>query len=262
MASPVVSRTGSGSAHPPSQQRLSTALPTAGVYQGDTRGKPALVDTYRYPEVPPGGTVTARLNGPEQVFRVTLPRAAANFGVVLTARPNGSRVEPRVVVAGDENRLTGYAGLPVNLNPYLVQFGSPTPVAGALAPRAGAYDVVFDSATPQGAGAFTFRFWIDDVTPPTVRLVARRVLKGTALRVRVGDLGSGVDPGSVAVKVDGRDRARSVKGGVVRIPTGGLSRGNHRLRIQVSDYQETRNTENVARILPNTRVLRATVTIR
>ncbi len=239
-----------------------TALPAPGVYHGDTRGRPALVDTYRYPEVPQGGTVTARLAGPEQLFRVTLSRAAANFGVVLTARPNGSRVEPRVILAGDENRLTGYAGLPVNLNPYLFQFGAPTPVAGALSPRAGSYDVVFDSATAQGAGAFTFRFWIDDVTPPTVRLVARRVLKGTALRAPVGDLGSGVDAGSVSVKIDGRDRRRSVKGGVVLIPTAGLSRGTHALRIQVSDYQETRNTENVARILPNTRVLRATITIR
>jgi hypothetical protein len=30
----------------------------------------------------------------------------------------------------------------------------------------------------------------------------------------------------------------------------------------VSDHQETRNMENVGRILPNTRVLRAVVTVR
>jgi hypothetical protein len=36
----------------------------------------------------------------------------------------------------------------------------------------------------------------------------------------------------------------------------------HRLRLRVSDYQETKNTENVARILPNTRVLSATFRIR
>ena len=237
-------------------------LPQPGVYRGDTRGRPALVSTYRYPEVPQGGPVTATLRGPEQVFRVTLPRAAANFGVVVTQRYRGSRVEPRVVVAGDESRLTGYTALPVNLNPYLVRFGDPTLVAGALAPRAGAYDVVFDSPTSAGAGAFSFRFWIDDVTPPTARVLARTVRRGAVLRVRVGDGGSGVDPTSVSVRIDGRDRPRAVRGDVVHIATQSLTRGKHALRLQVSDFQETRNDENVPRILPNTRVLRATITVR
>lgn len=239
-----------------------TPLAAPGVFRGDTRGQPALVDTYRYPEVPAGGTVTAALRGPEQLFRVTLPRDAANFGVVVLTRAAGSRVEPRVVVAGNENRLTGAYGLPINLNPYLVRFRDPTPVAGALKPRAGSYDVVFDSATAEGAGAFTFRFWVDDVTPPTARLVSRAVRRGTMLRIRVGDGGSGVDPTSITVRIDGRDRPRSVRGGVVRIATGNMKRGKHTLRLQVSDYQETRNDENVARILPNTRVLRTSITIR
>jgi hypothetical protein len=34
------------------------------------------------------------------------------------------------------------------------------------------------------------------------------------------------------------------------------------LRVEVADYEETRNNENVTRILPNTRVLSAQVTIR
>ena len=50
-------------------------------------------------------------------------------------------------------------------------------------------------------------------------------------------------------------------GGVVRIATEGLKPGKHRLRFQVSDYQESRNMENVPPILPNTRVLVATVVI-
>jgi hypothetical protein len=49
---------------------------------------------------------------------------------------------------------------------------------------------------------------------------------------------------------------------VVSISTAGLRPGLHRLRLRVSDYQETKNTENVARILPNTRTLQATITIR
>jgi hypothetical protein len=49
---------------------------------------------------------------------------------------------------------------------------------------------------------------------------------------------------------------------VIRIQTGGVSAGAHRIRVRVSDYQETKNTENVARILPNTRVLTGKFTIR
>jgi hypothetical protein len=206
--------------------------------------------------------VSATLAGPEQVYRFQLTRSVANFGVAITSRSSGVSVEPRVVVAGDENRLTGYPGLPVNLNPYLTGFGDATLVAGALQPQPGSYDIVFDSATVDGAGAFGFRFWIDDVRPPTARLVARSVRRGRALQVRVADAGAGIDPGSVSVRIDGRSRASSLSGGVVRIATGALGRGRHTLRLQVSDYQETRNMENVARILPNTRVLVTRVTVR
>jgi hypothetical protein len=48
----------------------------------------------------------------------------------------------------------------------------------------------------------------------------------------------------------------------VRISTVGVQPGTHRLRLSVADYQETRNMENVARILPNTRVLTTSVTVR
>ena len=38
--------------------------------------------------------------------------------------------------------------------------------------------------------------------------------------------------------------------------------GKHRLRLQASDYQESRNMENVPPILPNTRVLSAAIVVR
>ena len=72
------------------------------------------------------------------------------------------RVEPRIVRAGDERRLTGYAALPFNLNPYLRTFGEPVLAAGTILPAAGQYDVVFDSPSAARAGAFTFRFWVND----------------------------------------------------------------------------------------------------
>jgi hypothetical protein len=239
-----------------------TRLAKPGVYKGNTRGRPALVSAYRYPEVLPSGPITETLNGPEQLFRVGVPANASNFGVVITGRAAGVRVEPRVIVAGDENRLTGYAALPFYLNPYLALFGRPVLAAGAIAPLPGSYDIVFDSAAPTGAGAFSFRYWLNDVAPPTARLVTKTVRRGVVLRVAVADAGSGIDPATLVVRVDGQSAVARLRSGVVRVATGALSPGRHRLRLQLSDYQESRNMENVARILPNTRVLGATFTVR
>ncbi|HSI97335.1 MAG TPA: S8 family serine peptidase, partial [Gaiellaceae bacterium] len=238
------------------------ALVRPGVFRGTTRGRPALVTRYRYPENPRGVGVTTMLRGPELVYRFRLTRAAVNFGVVVTQQAPGVRVEPRVVARMDENRLTGYAGLPVHHNPYLEGFRSPVPAAGALSPRAGEYAIVFDSATRAGAGRFTFRFWVNDVTPPTLRVRSRTVNAGSPFLVGAADAGSGVYPASIRVTVGGRAVRHEFRNGVIRIPTVGLTRGTHRLQLRVSDYQETKNTENVRRILPNTRILSTTFTVR
>jgi hypothetical protein len=220
------------------------------------------VDTYRYPEVPRSGPVSARLTGPEQVFRVRVGPGVANFGVVVIRRGPGSRVEPRVVRSGDENRLTGYSALPLDQNPYVEEFGGAVPAAGALRPAAGVYDIVFDSATRAGAGTFRFRLWIDDGTPPKAKLARRTFLRGDPIRLRVSDSGSGVDVRSLEATLDGKAARARLVGTEIRIPTGGLAAGRHRLRVSVADYQETRNNENVTRILPNTRVVSTVVTVR
>src|SRR4029453_11378070 len=125
----------------------------------------------RPPAVPPG-------QGAGQVFRVGLPRPVANFGVVVLSSTGGSRFRPapRGVAGGGGKPPPGDAGLPLAINPYLDSFGAARPVAGAIRPSAGSYDVVFDSpavATPsgRGPGRYTFRFWVNDVMPPTVRLL-------------------------------------------------------------------------------------------
>jgi hypothetical protein len=166
------------------------------------------------------------------------------------------------VVAGDENRLTGYAALPINLNPYLSQFFDAVPAAGAVRPIPGSYDLVFDSPTRAGAGSYGFRFWIDDTTPPTARLGSTRVRRGAPLVARLRDAGSGIDPSTVKVTLDGAEKNGQIRDDVLRIPTGDLRLGRHVLRLQVSDYQESRNMENVPPILPNTRVLTTTVVVR
>jgi subtilisin family serine protease len=237
------------------------ALRRAGTYSSTTKGGTTLVTSYSYPQVPSGLGFSAKLPGPERVFRLTLGRPTANFGVVVTSRAKGVRVEPRIVHAGDERRLTGYAALPFNLNPYLQIFGSPVLAAGTILPAAGAYDIVFDSPSAAGAGKFAFRFWINDFRPPAVALKTRRVKLRAALMVTVADRESGIDPASLVVAVDGKELHASFAGGKVRIPTAGLRKGSHKLRFQVSDYQESRNMENVGSILPNTRILTATFVV-
>jgi len=242
-------------------------LTRVGNHTGTTRGRPALVSRYRYPENPRGVGVTAVLDGPEVVYRVRLTRPVANFGVVVTRRGRGSLVEPRIVAGLDENRVVGYGGLPFATNPYLAGpfgFQARVPVVAALSPLPGDYAVVFDSPTRAGAGAFTFRYWVNDVTPPSARLLDRTVSFGERIPVRVADSGSGVDPNSLFASLDGRPALLTYRNGIVRVATTGPATtfGRQTLRLTVHDYQENKNTENVARILPNARVLTATVTIR
>ena len=160
------------------------ALKKAGDYKSSTKGGSTRVSRYRYPENPVGFGFSPTLPGPERVFRVTLTKPATNFGVVVTSRASGVRVEPRIVRAGDERHLTGYAALPFNLNPYLRTFGELVLAAGTILPAAGSYDVVFDSPSAARAGAFTYRYWVNDVAPPTLALRTPRVKQGGRDRPR------------------------------------------------------------------------------
>ena len=233
-----------------------------GIYRDDARRGASRIVSYRYPDDPSALGLPTRLRGPEVVYRVRISKPVANFGVAVVGQSSGSRVTPRIVVAGDENRLVGQTALPLDLNPYLPSFQHVDPVAGAVLPAADTYDVVFDTPSRARAGRFRFRFWISDTTPPTVRLLRRGASEPLVLAV--ADHGSGVDPRLLGVKVDGRvhrfayDRAR----GRIVVPRAGLGAGRHRLVVSVSDYQEAKNMEDVRRILPNTRVFRAIFTAR
>jgi hypothetical protein len=165
------------------------------------------------------------------------------------------------VRAGDENRLTGYTGLPLNLNPYLPTYDHLSPAAGAVRPDAGSYDIVFDTPSRPAAGKFTFRFWIGDTKRPQVRLLTRSVRAGASLRVGVTDAGSGVDPGSLHATLDGRAVPVRFRSGRARVSARGLARGRHRLVFRASDYQEAKNMENSGPILPNTRRLSSTIVV-
>ena len=231
------------------------ALISAGDYAANTAHGESRVSSYRYPDVPPGGTFPTRLPGRELVYRVRVRGRTANFGVAVIARDPGVRVEPRVVRAGDENRLAGYTALPMDVNPYRDGFGRHRLVAGVVLPGAGSYDIVFD--TPRGGrtGGFRFRFWRGDTKPPAVRVLG---LRGSFLELAVIDQASGVDPASLLANIDGSRARVSYAAGRARISVARLARGRHVLSFTVADYQETKNMEDVARILPNTRVVRTT----
>jgi subtilisin family serine protease len=249
-------------AAPSLARKQAKLLSRPGLHAATTRGASSRVRSYRYPAPVAVDGVTGTLAGPERVFRVRLRRPAANFGVAVVWRGRGVRVEPRIVRAGDENRLLGQTALPINLNPYLRQFREPTPAAGAVRPAAGTYDIVFDGPSPATAGAFRFRYWVGDTKPPVVRPLGRVVKRGRPLRIRAVDGASGVDPRTVVAMVDRGSVGADVAAGVVRVPTGSLTPGRHRLDLQVSDYQESRNMENATALLPNTARLSTTFVVR
>ena len=190
-------------------------------------------------------------------FKVT--RTVANFGARVVSQGSGAKVTPRLVREDDENRLAGYTSLPIDLNPYRPQFGRSLPVVAAILPAPGTYDLVFDTQSRAEAGRFTFRFWINDVTPPAVKFksYARGIVTLTA-----SDAGSGVDPTTLSTTVDGKNQTATYRGGRIEIAAGRLGDGKHRVGVTVSDYQEAKNMEDVGPILPNTRTYSASFRVR
>ncbi|HZQ03926.1 MAG TPA: S8 family serine peptidase [Gaiellaceae bacterium] len=217
-----------------------------GTYTGTTAGGATKVVRYRYP------LADGAWPGPEVVYRIRITRRVANFGVAVTS----GKAVPHVVYAGDENHLTGYAGLPRALNPYTAGFGDARPIAGAILPLPGLYDIVFDTRSVTAAGPFTFRYWVNDTTPPRLRL-ARGAPAGTVWLAAV-DAGAGVDPASVSATVDGKPADATYADGRIVVRT---TPGVHELRVRASDYQEAKNDEDVAAILPNTATFTASVRV-
>jgi subtilisin family serine protease len=240
-----------------------TLLRGPGTYRGNTRHGRSIVSSYRFPSGSSGLGLRAHLFGPEQVFRIVLRGRVANAGARVVSEATGVSISPRLVRAGDEDRLTGFAGLPLRLNPYQPNFYGFEPVVGVFRPAPGAYDLVFDTGTRRLAGPFTFRFWVNDTSPPSARLLARTVRSGAPLRLAVRDSGSGVDPTSMVARVDGRYR-RVLDGshGRAAVVVGRLAPGRHSLLFIVADYQETKNTEDASKTLPNTRRYSTTFFVR
>jgi subtilisin family serine protease len=232
--------------HPLLASEPSTQLTHPGIYEGTTLGGESKVRRYRYPTA--GDTAYP---GPEVVYRVHIARPVANFGVAVLS----GRAVPHVVFAGDENHLVGFTGLPTTLNPYLSSFGESRPIAGAVLPAPGYYDIVFDTRSATKAGPFTFRYWVNDTTPPALRVLSTA---GGKITVAITDRGAGVDPDSVTATLDGRIVDKTYADGRLTLPA---TPGSHLLIVTASDYQEAKNMEDVPAIKPNTATLRRTVVV-
>jgi hypothetical protein len=115
------------------------------------------------------------------------------------------------------------------------------------------YDVVFD--TPRGARS-------GDSLSVLARRHSTSVGQCSAFErlpeLAVRDSGAGVDPVSLQARIDGNFVPVTFGSGRARLSLAGDGRGRHTLSFTAADYQETKNMENVARILPNTRTVRTT----
>ena len=202
------------------------------------------------------------LPGPEQVFRIVLPRAAANLGVSVIGTAPGVTIDPRIVLGADENRLAGASALPFVGNPYLTSFlAQSTTVAVLLpSPRHLLGRLRHDErstrrqASGSGSGSTT---------------CGRPLSRCCRARPRAAGSGHGCAtpaPASIRTSIQyrldgGSWRSGSLAGGIATLPVAFARPGTHRLELRVSDRQEAKNNENLPRILPNTRVVVATIRV-
>ena len=88
------------------------------------------------------------------------------------------------------------------------------------------------------------------------------MVEGTPIRLAVDDAGSGVDPASLVAKVGGTQVPFTYAHGVVSLATTTLVPGTRKISLTVSDYQETKNMEDVGPVRPNTTVFHAAATVK
>ena len=93
-------------------------------------------------------------------------------------------------------------------------------------------------------------------TRPWLRQIRHAVSCGQSAAVRTGVAAARAP---IVATLDGKRVEARFADGIIRIAA---PRGRHALVLTVADYQETKNTEDVPPILPNTTTLRATVNVR
>ena len=112
------------------------------------------------------------------------------------------------------------------------------------------------------------RSWVNDVTPPTVRLLTARVAAGRpTIVVRTLDAGAGVDPFSLTLGYGGTlvgASAYDPDTGIAVFPlparAAKLEPGTKKVKVQSSDFEEAKNVNTTGtNIMPNTRFANLTL---
>jgi minor extracellular serine protease Vpr len=237
---------------------------------GSTLQGPSLVDRYRFPDSPFGipPTVTGppmQEDGAEQVYVTTLDRPAVNLGVAADLVSDNALIDPFLMGSLDENNVQGLAGTPTNVNPLTFGFQLPIGAAATVFPRQQDFFISVDSGRDPFTGArlagrYRLRSWVNDVTPPRVRLLTTTVAGGRpTIAVRATDAGAGVDPFELAIGY-----TRVAVGAAAFDPVSGLAvfpippqapqlPANRRITLIASDYQEAKNVNTSGEeIMPNT----------
>ena len=237
---------------------------------GDTSKGTSYVSVYRFPTEPfgPPPSYSGRPmneDGAEQVYTVHVNSHVVNAGVAIAAAGRNTLAEPWFLGSLNEDDVQGYAGTPVNVNSLTFEYQFDNGVAALDFPREGRYFVSVDSrADPYTdaplRGPYLLHYWQNDVTPPKLRFLTKRVSAGRPmLAAIVTDRNAGVDPLSLVV---GYKRTLLLAAlydpvsGLALWPLAGAPRigvGRTPLLVIGSDYQESKNLDQAgANILPNT----------
>ena len=240
---------------------------------GDTIRGASNVSQYRFPSwafgPPPGyneASAPMDESGAEHLYTTLLSVPAINFGVTVLLQSQNSEIDPWLLGAPDENSVQGYAATPVNVNSLMFDFHADIETAGTVFPLTKRYYIAVDSGsdpfTGQSVpGQYLLHAWVDDLTPPALKLITTRVAAGRPTIVaRATDAQSGVDPLSLVLaykKVLLGAAAYDPLSGLVLFAIPGqapsLGAGKTNAVIEGSDNQETKNVNTIGtNILPNT----------
>jgi hypothetical protein len=179
----------------------------------------------------------------------------------------GVQIDPFYLGALDENTVQGYAGTPVDVNGLTYDYLDPIGAAGSSFPRQQTFYVSVDSGVDRFtgqrlAGPYILRSWVNDVTPPTLKLLTTQVASGRPTIVaRSLDSQSGVDPLSLVIGYKGvliGAASYDPVSGIAVFPLPAtapvLKTGTMTLRLASSDFEEAKNVDTTGTaIMPNTR---------
>jgi minor extracellular serine protease Vpr len=240
--------------------------------EGQTRYGRSRANVYAFPQwpfgPPAGYTAQPPMNegGAEKLYTTLVKSAIFNLGVAVIGRSSGSIIDPFFLGSRDQNDVQGYAGTPVNVNGYMFDYRADIGVAGVAFPRQKRYWVAVDSGSDsftdeQFPGNYLLKMWRNDVTPPAIQLITRRVSAGRPLlAARVLDSQSGVDPFSLVIgyrRVLVGAAAYDPFSGLVLFPLPAqapkIKAGGTTALLIASDNQETKNVATAgSNPMPNT----------